>query len=187
MGIFASGPHNFLCAGGRERITHGTALVLLLLSVFWVPLGSCNKDDEIPAAYREYAYVTNGRSDSVTVIDVLTLRAIKTIPVGRGPTGVAINPQKNEIYAVNSQSDNVSFIDAERNQVIATVGVHRTPYFISVSADGKRGYVANSGSANVSVLDLDARKVAGTIHVGGSPGLAQVSPDGKSVVVANRA
>src|SRR5262249_13747979 len=81
-----------------------------------------------PADYREYAYVTNGQSNTVSVIDVLNFRVIKTIAVGRGPTGVSENPKKNEVYVVNSESANVSVIDAEANQVVATIGVEGAPY-----------------------------------------------------------
>lgn len=137
-------------------------------------------------AYREYAYVTNGKSNTVSVIDLRTFEPAKTIAVGTEPTGVAANGKKNEIYVVNSESNNVSVIDAEKNAVVATIGVHGRPYFIDVSEDGKRAYVANSGSANVSVIDLDKRVVIGNVRVGAAPGLARVSPDGATVVVSNR-
>jgi YVTN family beta-propeller protein len=137
-------------------------------------------------AYREYAYVTNGKSNTVSVIDLRTFEPAKTIAVGTDPTGVASNGKKNEIYVVNSGSNNVSVIDAEKNVVVATIGVHGRPYFIDVSEDGKRAYVANSGSANVSVIDLDKKVVIGNVRVGSAPGLARVSPDGVTVVVSNR-
>ena len=57
-----------------------------------------------------------------------------TIPVGHAPTGIAVNPARNELYVVNSESDNVSFIDARQNKVVATVGVHHQPYFIAVAS-----------------------------------------------------
>ena len=137
-------------------------------------------------AYREYAYVTNGKSNTVSVINLRTFEPAKTIAVGLNPTGVAANSKTNEIYVVNSGSNNVSVIDAETNTVTATIGVHGRPYFIDVSEDGKRAYVANSGSANVSVINLEKRVVVGNIRVGSGPGLARVSPDGETVVVSNR-
>ncbi len=112
-------------------------------------------------AYREYAYVTNGKSNTVSVIDLRTFQPAATIRVGSDPTGIAANSKKNEIYVVNTESNSISVIDAERNQVVATIGVHAAPYFIDVSADGKRAYVANSKSANVSVMDLDKRLCVG--------------------------
>jgi len=35
--------------------------------------------------YREYAYVTNGKSNTVSVIDLRTFALAKTIPVGSEP------------------------------------------------------------------------------------------------------
>src|SRR6204780_2749071 len=72
--------------------------------------------------YREYAYVTNGKSNTVSVIDLRTFALAKTIPVGSEPTGIAANSKKNEIYVVNTGSNNVSVIDAETNTVAATIG-----------------------------------------------------------------
>jgi YVTN family beta-propeller protein len=131
-------------------------------------------------AYREYAYVTNGKSNTVTVIDLRTFQPEKTIRVGSEPTGVVANSKKNEIYVVNTTSANVSVIDAEKNQVVATIGVHGRPYFIDVSQDGRRAYVANSGSSNVSIIDLDKRAVLGNVRVGGSPGLSATEPTTQS-------
>ena len=152
----------------------------------------CNQRKPLDPGYHEYAYVSNGKSDSVSVIDTTPgspqqFRNVKTIAVGAEPTGIAASPTRNEIYVANAGSANVSIIDAERNQVVATIGVHANPYFVSVSPDGQRAYVANAGSANVSVLDLAKRAVIAAIRVGGAPGLAKVSPDGKLVVVSNRA
>ena len=67
-------------------------------------------------AYREYAYVTNGKSNTVSVIDLRTFELAKTIAVGLEPTGVTANSKKNEVYVVNSGSNNISVIDAERTR-----------------------------------------------------------------------
>jgi YVTN family beta-propeller protein len=160
-------------------------LIPLLGGVGWWYLREQPLPDYGPA-YREYAYVSNGKSNTVSVIDLRTFELAKTIAVGVEPTGVAANGKRNEIYVVNSGSNNVSVIDAEKNAVVATIGVHGKPYFIDVSEDGKRAYVANSESANVSVIDLDKRAVIGSVRVGAGPGLARVSPDGATVVVSNR-
>ena len=85
----------------------------------------------------------------MTVIDLRALGILTTVSVGRSPTGLAVNPRKNEIYVANTESNNISVIEAETNKVVSTIGVHRAPFFIDVSRDGKRAYVANSGSANL--------------------------------------
>ena len=151
-------------------------------------LGGCRRQHfpQYPPDYREFAYVTNGGSNTVTVLDLVNLRQDRVLAVGAEPTGVTVNPERNEVYAVNSGSGSVSVIDAENNSVVATIPVHRKPYFIDVDSSGRRAYVANSGSNNVSVIDLDERREIGAIGVGEAPGLARISPDDGSLVVTNR-
>ena len=54
--------------------------------------------------YREFAYISNGKSNTVTVIDLRSFRLVRTLQVGAEPTGVAANPKRNEVYVVNSGS-----------------------------------------------------------------------------------
>ena len=125
-----------------------------LLALLPFALTSCNRYrfPQYSANYREYAYVTDGAANTVAVLDLVYLRQDRVLQVGHDPTGIAVNPVRNEVYAVNTGSDSVSVIDATDNKITATIGVHRQPYFIDVAADGKRAYVANSGSNTVSVF-----------------------------------
>ncbi|HET9087482.1 MAG TPA: YncE family protein [Acidobacteriaceae bacterium] len=170
------------------RLRQSRRAPFLFLAGLTSLLLGCRPHDfpDYPANYREYAYVTNGGSNSVTVLDVVNVRQDRTIPVGTDPTGLAVNPRRNEVYVVNTGSNSVSVIDAENNRVVAHIAVHRRPSSISVSQDGRRGYVANSGSNNISVLDLEKRREIAVIGVGEEPGMADVSPDGNTVVVSNR-
>jgi YVTN family beta-propeller protein len=171
------------------RFAENRRACLAALLVLLAPLAACRRRDfpQYAADYREYAYVTNGGSNTVTVLDLVNLRLDRVIRVGDNPTGIAANPIKNEIYAVNTNSNSVSVIDAEKNAVVATMSVHGKPYFIDVDAKGERAYVANSGSNNVSVIDLGARREIAAVGTGEAPGMARISPDGKSLVVSNRA
>ena len=139
-----------------------------------------------PANYHEFAYVSNGSADTVTVLDLVYLRQDRVISVGKDPTGMAVNPVRAEVYAVNSGSDSVSVINAATNTVAVTIGVHHKPYFMDVAPDGRRGYVPNSGSNTVSVLDLDRRRELTTAATGEGPGVAKVAPDNRTLVVSNR-
>jgi YVTN family beta-propeller protein len=145
---------------------------------------------DVPVGYREFAYVTNGAANTVSVLDLVYLRQDRTLQVGIQPTGIAANPKRNEIYAVNAgtstTSGSVSVIDAVANRVVATISVHKLPYFIEVAPDGQRAYVANSGSNSISVIDLDRRREIGTAGTGEQPGLVRISPDQRTLVVTNR-
>lgn len=150
--------------------------------------GGCHRKPfpTFPPDYREYGYVSDGLSGTVTVLDLVNIREERTLQVGRKPTGMAVNPARKEVYAVNTGSDSVTVIDATQNKVVYTIGVHHQPYFISVAPDGKRAYVANSGSNSVSVLDLVNRREIAVAGTGEEPGLARISSDGRSLVVTNR-
>jgi len=161
---------------------------LLVCAAVIALTASCRRRDfpQYPSGYREFAYVTNSGSNTVTILDLVNLRRDRELPVGNNPTGVTINPTRNEIYVVNSGDNTVTVINAEKNSVAATIGVRHKPYFIDVSADGLRGYVANSGSNNVSVIDLARRKEIAVVGTGEAPGMARISPDNKTLLVTNR-
>ena len=157
-----------------------------------VGLTSCRPHDfpQYDANYREYAYVTNGGSGTVSVYDVVNVRVDREIPVGQVPTAVAVNPVRDEVYVVNggppSGIGSVAVINSENNSVAATVAVHKQPVAMTIESDGNLGYVVNSGSNSISVLDLKGRREVAQIGVGEGPAAARVSPDGKTLVVANR-
>jgi YVTN family beta-propeller protein len=139
-----------------------------------------------PAGYREFAYISNGGSNTVTVLDLVYLRQDRTLQVGINPTNLAVNPIRNEVYVVNTQSGTVSVIDAENNRIVATIPVHRLPSFIAIDPTGHRAYVVNSGSNTVSVLDLDRRREIAVAGTGEQPDVDRISADGRSLVVSNR-
>ncbi len=172
----------------RTGVRVARCLYSLLVAASLFSLAGCRSHEfpDYPANYREYAYITNGGSNTVTILDVVNLRQDRVIRVGSNPTGVVANTNRNEVYVVNTGSDSVSVIDAEKNAVIATIPVRQRPYFISVSADGRRAYVANSGSNNVSVIDLEFHREIAVVGVGEGPGVAAVAPDGNAIVVSNR-
>lgn len=151
-------------------------------------LGGCRRVHfpKYPTNYREYAWITNGGSNSVTVLDLVNMQPAATIGVGANPTAIAVNPKRDEVYVTNSGSASLSVIGAKSNRVEATIGVDREPDWVDVDADGERAYVANAGSNNVSVIDLRRRRTIGTIGVGEGPAEARISPDGRTLVVSNR-
>lgn len=176
---------DLLCAGRWARFA-GLALLPLLVT-------GCHKSDypQYPANYREYAYVTNGGSATVTVIDVVNVRLDRDIAVGQNPVALAANPTRNEIYVVNSGAQDgtgsLSIIDAEKNSVIGAIPLQKQPVSIDVDSKGERAYIANSGSNSVSVIDLKSRREIAQLAAGNDPSGVRVSPDGKSLVVSDRA
>ena len=126
------------------RFSFCRSILLLLLGMLIAASVSCRRAPT--GGEPAYAYIANGKSDTVTVVDLATMQPVRTLNVGKSPTGLAASPTKHEVYVVNTDSGTVSVIDSRSNQVIATIGVQRTPYYISLTADGRWGYVANGAT-----------------------------------------
>ena len=172
--------------------TNRNALAAIFLALLALSLTGCRTHDfpQYPPNYREYVYVTNGGSDTVTVLDVVNVRVDREIPVGHNPVAVAASPTRNEIYVVNSgaapANGSLTVIDAEHNAVVSTIPLHRQPVSIDLNSAGTVAYVANSGSNSVSVIDLTARRELAQIPAGVQPVAARLAPDGKTLVVADQ-
>jgi YVTN family beta-propeller protein len=180
--------------GSRYAMRRGAAkhTFLCMMAFGLLALSACRKQDfpQFPPNYREYAYVTNGESGTVTVLDVVNVRVDREIAVGQNPVAVAASPTRNEVYVVNSGIEggqgSISVIDAAKNAVAATIALHRKPVSIDLDSQGAVAYVANSGSNSISVVDLKQRREIAQIGAGEEPVAARIAPDGKTLVVANR-
>jgi YVTN family beta-propeller protein len=181
-----------LASGGRHRSCRLSCALLFSVSAGALLLSGCTRKHlpQYPTNLREYAYVTNGGSNTVTVIDVRNLRVDRTIAVGHDPDGVAASPSRNEVYVVNSgargSNGSISIINAQTNRVTASIPVQQRPRFIDLDPTGQRAYVTNSASNSISVIDLQKRKQIAVIGVGETPTMARLAPNGNSLVVTNR-
>jgi YVTN family beta-propeller protein len=184
------------CASSKKRVppvprTWGPGITkhsILLLTLLTLTACHTHEFPQYPPNFREYAYVTNGQSNTVTVLDVVNLRLDREIAVGQNPVAVAPSPTLHEVYVVNSGTEPTSFINgvsstslirgvgsvsvinAETNTVTATIPVHLLPVAIAIDATGTLAYVANAGSNTVSVLELKTRREVAQIVTGEDPG-----------------
>lgn len=89
---------------------------------------------------------------------------LRTIPVGRRPRGVGVDPLHGFVYVTNSGSDTVTVIDAKSHRVDGDpIRVGPSPFGISVDSARGLAWIANLGSrtqpSTVSLLDLKSRRV----------------------------
>src|SRR5262245_38472270 len=64
---------------------------------------------------------------------------LATLPVGSGPTLLAVSPDGSRVYAATNSK--LGVIDTTANRVVATVPIDPYPTGLAVSPDGKRVYV----------------------------------------------
>src|SRR5215510_11005889 len=123
------------------------------------------------------AYVTNASDNTVSVIDTATNSVIATIPVGLGPSAVAVTPNGRFAYVVNQLGHNVSVISAASNTVVATVPVGLAPSGLAITPNGAFAYVSSIASANISVIDTATNTVVTTI-LANSPFMLAIASSG---------
>ena len=68
-------------------------------------------------------FVTNQRSNSVSVIDLIEMQNVKTINVGEYPEGIDLHPNNNHLYVANWFDNIVSVIDISNLEVITEIQV----------------------------------------------------------------
>jgi len=135
------------------------------------------------------AYVTTA-DGTVTVVDLVTLKAVARIGVGPGLSGMREHPTRPEIFGLSSTGGYVWILDPRANhftgQVTARIAVGPLPYALDFSPEGNRIYTTASGNNTLLAIDVKSRAVVGRAMTGREPVLAHVTPDGKTVLVVNR-
>jgi len=169
------------------------ALLVLAGASALFALSGCRRHDfpQFPANYREYAYVSNGASATVSVFDLVNLRLDREVAVGLNPVAVAASPIRNEVYVLSAgaeaASGSLAVLDATKNAVVATIALAKQPSSIELDTNGQLAYIANTGANSISIVDLKTRAEVARLGVGEAPVAARLTRDGKTLIVANRA
>src|SRR5438094_9707381 len=146
-------------------------------------------------------FVSNERSDDVTVIDGKTDAVVTTFPVGKRPRGIHATPDGKRLFVTLSGSprmapgidenrapadkraDGLGVIDATARKLIDRWHVGSDPEQFAVSKDGKFAFIANEDDASASIVDLSAGQARGKIKVSDEPEGVGVNPANGEVYV----
>lgn len=132
-----------------------------------------------PALHR--GWISNGRSDTVTVFDTTTLKTEATVAVsGKNPDAILYDPASGRVFTFNGHSANATAIDAASGKVVATIALPGKPEF-AVSDGAGRVYVNIEDRSELVALDPKAGRVLATWPL--APG---ESPSGLAIDVAHR-
>jgi PQQ-dependent catabolism-associated beta-propeller protein len=130
-------------------------------------------------------FVTNERSDDVTVIQAESGTVLKTLAVGKRPRGVTASADGKRVYVANSNSDSLSIIDAAGLSVINSFPAGKDPEGLTFNREGTLLYVVNENESAVTVIDPAGGRIVKKIEVGTEPETAVASPDGRWIAVSN--
>jgi YVTN family beta-propeller protein len=132
-------------------------------------------------------YVANEFSNTVSVVDIPTLKVEKTISVENFPYALDSNVLNNRVYVTNRGSNSVSVIDGSTTSILYNISVEKSPVGIAVNPSASWIYVTNLDSRSISVIDGITNTVDETIRLGreGIPYGIAVNPVTNSVYVTD--
>jgi YVTN family beta-propeller protein len=156
-------------------------LTTFLLALCLLPAPAVRADDARP---RQKLYVTNSAGDDVTVVDLATRKAVRSIKVGANPHGL-VAPAAQDFVLVTTEVKNgeLIWIDPRKDEVVRRMPTGPTPNALAVTPDGKFAYVP-VGDGHWEVFDLAAAKIVERIFTGGRPHNTVCSADGQWMFLA---
>lgn len=129
------------------------------------------------------AFTANILSGSVSEIDLVAHKLVRTIPVGPRSEGIAVTPDGSEVWAGSNTEGTVSIVDTKTGTVAAKLTGFTLPYRLAISSDGRTAIICDPQGDRIHVADVRLHKVLWTLDGLGSPRGVNISPDGKTAFV----
>ena len=133
---------------------------------------------------KDRIFVTNEKSNNISVIDAETLNVEHTIDVGDRPRGIGLSPDSSELYVAISEENKIVVLDPNSLKILRDFEAGSDPETFGVHPNGNI-YISNEDDAKASVFDPKTGKQLAEIKVGLEPEGVAVSPDGKRVIVTS--
>jgi len=134
-------------------------------------------------------FVTNTKSDSVSIIDTSTFEVIGTIPLGRGkPNRIVFHPEGRFAWVVYDKSRDIGIVDAEARKLVRRVKIGGNPYNLAFTPDGRYLYVldwsSETSNDEVIVYDIKTERIETRIEVSTWPAHGIFNRDGSAFYVS---
>ncbi len=172
------------------RIAGVLVLTLLAIAARPAPKQPTSQLKERYLSPIEMAFAPDGRllyvvcqdSDELRVVNLITEKVTRRIPVGHSPRGIAISADGKLLYVTDASSDTVSVIDTTTLEVVQNLPTGFEPHGVVVDRQQATLYVANRLSGDVSVIDLGTGKELKRLLAGRGASYLSLSPDGKTIL-----
>ncbi|WP_404321632.1 YncE family protein [Cytobacillus firmus] len=135
------------------------------------------------------AYIANMGEDTVSVVNIGSMKEEKRIKVGAAPVTTGVTSDGETLVATLNGENALAVVDLATEKV-DKIPVGTGPAQVYIDENDQFAYVANQGieeapSSSVTVIDLAANKATAEIKTGkGSHGVV-TSPDNKKVLCTN--
>jgi YVTN family beta-propeller protein len=137
-----------------------------------IPLVASPQALAVNSLNRVYVAVSENLNGSVVVIDGNTESIIATVPVGRGPSAVAIDPNTDFVYVTNAIDNTVTVINGDAyTRPDGTILPANSVFITDFGGGGPAALAVNPATSQVFVAASDSNQV---VEINGNPALAVV-------------
>ena len=104
-------------------------------------------------------FISNGRSDTVTVFDLKAFKVIANVHVtGKNPDAITYDPYSKRVFTFNGRSSNATAIDAKTDRVVGTITLDGKPEFAVSNGKGKM-YVNIESKSEITEFNPKTLKI----------------------------
>ena len=132
-------------------------------------------------------FVSNEKSNTVTVLDGKSYAPVATIRTGKRPRDIKLNAERTRLYVACGDDNRIDVIDVAKLAVVDQIRGIAEPEVFDIGPGDRQLFVSNEDDGKLSIVDLATKKVVKSIKVGQEPEGVLVSPDGATVYVASEA
>ncbi len=195
-GVLADPRRGLVWAANR-----GTSMAATDVVAFDAKTGAIRKRVRVGVSPYELALTPDGKrlfasnwgDKSVSVVDVASLKVIKTIPVGFNPNDMVLTAD-GRLFVACSNENTVYVIDSRTLEVLETIStalypkapVGSTPNALAVDQKRHLLFVANADNNDVAVVDIHKREtstVLGFIPAGWYPSALALGEAGQTLYI----
>lgn len=141
--------------------------------------------DPAAAAGTGYVFVSNERSNDISVLDGTTYQIIKSIPTSRRPRDMQFNADKTMLYVACGDDDVIDVIDVATLEVVDQIPTGPSPEMFEFNGDFSLIYVSNEENSTAQVIDVAQKLIVHEIPTGAEPEGVMVSEDGLTLYVTS--
>jgi YVTN family beta-propeller protein len=155
-----------------------------LKMVSQIPTGEPQSHMFIIAHDGKQGYTANVNTGTVSVLDLVENKFLRTIDVCKTTQRIAISMDDHWVFTADQNSPRLAVIDTSKNTVDQWIPLPAVAYGTAVTPNGNWLVAALPGASKLAVIDLREMKVASTIDVPRSPQEVLVQPDGARAYVS---
>ena len=131
-------------------------------------------------------FVTNGRADTVSIVDLKTLQILSAVKTGSNPDAILYEPTRSEVYAFNHTGHSVTVFDGKTGDVRATIPLPGVAEFGVLDAQRGRVYVNVEDTSQIVAIDTATHAAVATwpLAPGEEPTGLAFDPEGRRLFAA---